>query len=261
MLKFSANLSLLFTELPLAERLAAAKRAGFSAVEIQFPYELPAELIAELTASAPVDLVLFNVPAGDLMSGGEGLAAVPERRGEFRRAVQQAVDYARVLKPKAVNVLAGRCLSSERSGEYLETLKANLRLAADAFAGLGVLTVFEGINTFDMPAFLVNRGRQMLDLLAELDHPNLALQYDVYHMARMGEDPAAFIAAHAAKIGHIQFADAPGRGQPGSGVMDFAGLFAAVAASGYVGFLGAEYKPVGDTGRSLGWLAAYQRPE
>ncbi|BBL70266.1 hydroxypyruvate isomerase family protein [Methylogaea oryzae] len=255
MLKFSANLSLLFTERPLEERFAAAARAGFGAVEIQFPYELPAERIAELTAAAKVELVLFNLPAGDLMSGGEGLAAVPERCGEFRQGVALALDYARVLKPKAVNVLPGRCLHNERAGEYLQTLGANLRLAADAFAELGVRTVFEGINTFDMPGFLVNRGQQMLDLLAELNHPNLALQYDIYHMARMGEDPAGFIAAHAGKIGHIQFADAPGRGQPGTGDLDFAALFAAVAASGYRGYVGAEYRPVGSTEQSLGWLA------
>lgn len=260
MLKLSANLSLLFAELPLAERFSAAKRAGFDAVEIQFPYELSAELIAERAAAAQVQPVLFNVPAGDLMAGGEGLAAVPERREEFRRAVEQAVAYARVLKPKAINVLAGRCLRPERTDEYLHTLKANLRHASDALAGVGVPTVFEGINTFDMPGFLVSRGQQMLELLAEVDHPNLALQYDAYHMVRMGEDPAAFIAAHADKIGHIQFADAPGRGQPGTGAVDFAGLFAAVAASGYGGYLGAEYKPVGGTEQSLGWMASYGSP-
>lgn len=258
MLRFSANLSLLFTELPLVERFQAAKQAGFDAVEIQFPYELPAEWVAERAASAGVKLVLFNVPAGDLLAGGEGLAAVPELREEFRLALEQAVAYARVLKPHAINVLPGRCLDAGRYAAYLQTLRENLRHAADALSPLGVKALFEAINTFDMPGFIVHRGAGMLELLDELDHPNLALQYDIYHMARMGENPAEFILVHAGKIGHIQFADVPGRGQPGSGEMDFASLFQAIEASGYAGYLGAEYKPVGGTARSLAWLAGFR---
>lgn len=254
MLKFSANLSLLFTELPLLERFCAAQQAGFAAVEIQFPYELTAAAIAAARAQAGVELILFNVPAGDLMSGGEGLASVPERREAFKQAVAQAAAYACVLQPRVINVLPGRCPHEHRIGEYLQTLKDNLRYAADAFADVGVKTVFEAVNTFDMPGFIVNRGGQMLELLAELNHPNLALQYDIYHMTRMGEDPMAFIRAHADKIGHMQFADVPGRGQPGTGGIDFAALFTAVQASGYQGYLGAEYRPVGGSAASLGWL-------
>ncbi|TAN49907.1 MAG: hydroxypyruvate isomerase [Methylococcaceae bacterium] len=254
MLKFSANLSLLFTELPLLERFAAARCAGFAAVEIQFPYELPAADIAAALEQAQLELVLFNVPAGDLLQGGEGLAAVPERRGDFRRAVAQALEYAELLRPKVINVLPGRCPDAARMEEYQQTFKDNLRHAADVFAALSITTLFEAINIFDMPCFLIHSGAAMLNVLAEIDHPHLALQYDVYHMARMGENPAAFIGEHAGKIGHIQFADVPGRGQPGTGSLDFAALFAAIAASGYRGWLGAEYRPQGDTEQSLAWF-------
>ena len=311
-LKFSANLSMLFTEVDLIDRFQAAKNAGFSAVEIQFPYSLPPEIIAEKLRENGLTLVLFNVDAGDLLQGGEGLACVPEKQWQFEAALEQAVEYAQILKPAAVNILPGRCLHPNKSSnksilpmpfgfaqesvrqafmprrvhhernqlttvrlytpegtepveglndgfsctlqEYLGTFKNNLRLAADAFAPLGVKAVFEAINTFDMPGFIVHSGVQMLAVLAELNHPNLYMQYDIYHMTRMGEDCAGFIQNHAGQISHIQLADLPGRGQPGTGEIDFAALFDVISRSGYQGWCGAEYRPVGLSNISFGWL-------
>lgn len=258
MLRFTANLSVLFAEYPWPERFKLARQYGFQAVEIQFPYALPAlEIRAALEASG-LKLVLFNVDAADLLQGGEGLAATPEKQAGFKQAVAQAVEYAQVLKPECINVLPGCCHNVARHGEYLTVFKANLHYAADIFAGLGVKTVFEAINSFDMPDFLIDGSRQMLDVLDELSHPNLALQYDIYHMHRMGEDVGEFLRRHMDKIGHIQFADSPGRGQPGSGEIDFQSLFAIIADSGYQGWVGAEYKPVGDTATSLDWLTGRQ---
>lgn len=257
MLKFTANLSLLFTEVALLERFAAAKQHGFSAVEIQFPYELSPETLQLMLQDAGLKLVLFNVAADDLMQGGEGLACVPEKREQFRDALAQAIDYARVVKPEAINVLAGRCFDNARLADYTQTFKDNLRLAADTFAPLGIKTVFEAINTFDMPAFIMHSGEQMLAVLAELNHPNLFMQYDVYHASRMGSDPAQFIHQYADKIGHIQFADSPNRGQPSTGQLDFSQLFKVIEQSSYAGWLGAEYKPVGTTAESLDWLRSF----
>lgn len=256
--RFSANLSLLFTELPLLERFKAAKNCGFEAVEIQFPYDYPAQEIQSEIDEAGLELVLFNVPAGDLLSGGEGLAAVPGRRSDFRAAVDKAVEYARILKPRIINVLPGRCLKDDRRVEYLETFKNNLRFAAERFAAFGIQVVFEAVNTLDMPGFLVSRGAGMLDILDALNHPNLFLQYDIYHMQMMGENHIDFFRRHAALIGHVQFADAPGRGEPGTGNIDFRRLFEAIDESGYRGRLGAEYKPRVGTKRSLDWMIAYR---
>ena len=127
-------------------------------------------------------------------------------------------------------------------------------MAAETFAPLGVKTVFEAINTLDMPGFIVHNGRQMLNLLEELKHPGLYMQYDIYHMHKMSEPVADFIAEHADKIGHIQFADDPGRGQPGTGDIDFKSVFGAIEQSGYQGWVGAEYKPTGTTVQSLQWF-------
>lgn len=256
MLNFTANLSLLFTEDTLIERFKAAKQAGFNAVEIQFPYDLSATDIKNKLDEYGLKLVLFNVAAADLLQGGEGLACVPEKRDQFRQAVAQAVEYAKLLKPEAVNVLPGRCLDKTRLEQYLQTFKENLGYAAEAFSPLGIKTVFEAVNTHDMPGFIIHSGAQMLDVLDQLNRPGLFMQYDIYHMQMMGEKPETFIDEHADKIGHIQFADCPGRGQPGTGRIDFGRVFSAIEDSGYSGWVGAEYKPVGTTAESLDWLTA-----
>lgn len=260
MLRFTANLSLLFTELPLIERFQAAKSCGFDAVEIQFPYELPAEAIQAELQKHDLKLVLFNVDADTLLQSGEGLAAVPEKQAQFKVAVEQAINYAKVLKPDVINVLPGCCFNALRLNEYRQTLKTNLRYATETFAEIGVTTVFEAINSHDMPGFVVDSHTQMLALLAEINHPRLRLQYDIYHMQRMQEDSAVFLTEHINKIGHIQFADSPGRGQPGTGVIDFEQLFGLIAALHYQGWVGAEYKPLGATVDSLSWMKTNSQP-
>jgi len=117
----------LFTKAALIDRFEAAKRQGFKAVEIQFPYSLSAETLRNILEQQQLNLVLFNVAAGDLLQGGEGLARVPEKREQFRQAVTQALEYAQLLKPEVINILPGRCLDSQRQKEYLDTEKSLLR--------------------------------------------------------------------------------------------------------------------------------------
>lgn len=254
MLNFTANLSLLFTEVDLINRFKAAKQNGFDAVEIQFPYSLSAETLKNVMEEQQLKLVLFNVDADDLLHGGEGLACVPEKQNQFRQAVVQTLEYAKLLKPEAINILPGRCFNEKRKQDYLKTFKENLYFSVEAFSPLGIKTVFEAINSHDMPGFIIHNGQQMLDILSQLKLPRLFMQYDIYHMQMMGNKPDEFITRHADKIGHIQFADCPGRGQPGTGQINFERIFSAIEKSSYSGWVGAEYKPVGTTAESLGWL-------
>jgi hydroxypyruvate isomerase len=256
MLNFTANLSLLFTELPLIDRFKAAKQAGFNAVEIQFPYDLSTAAIKDKLDDHELKLVVFNVEAADLLQGGEGLACVPEKKDQFKRAIFQTLNYAEQIKPEAINVLPGRCLDNNRLEHYLETFKENLHFAVEALSPLGIKTVFEAVNTYDMPSFIIHSETQMLNMLTQLNQPKLFMQYDIYHMKMMGEKPEAFIAKYADKIGHIQFADCPGRGQPGTGNVDFKKIFSVIEKSTYSGWVGAEYKPVGATIESFDWLPA-----
>jgi len=257
-MKLAANLSLLFNELPLLERVRAAAVAGFAGVEIQFPYEVPAIALKEALERAGLPLVLINVPAGDLMAGGPGLAAVPARQTEFDAALQDALSYAAMVRPQWVNVLPGRLAEGVGRHQALTCLAANLRRAAEAFAVLGIGVLCEAINPLDMPGFLISTPQELDELLRAVDHPNLHAQFDLYHMARQGLDIPAGIALLAGRIGHVQFADCPGRHEPGTGTLDFAAAIAALRATGYDRWLAAEYRPQASTDAGLVWLDAWQ---
>lgn len=251
----SANISMLFAERPMAERFAAAAAAGFAGVEIQFPYDKPADVLARAAARAGMPVALFNVPSGDMRAGGPGLACVPGREAEFRAAVAAAARYARALNPANVNVLAGRPPPGVPRDACLGVLASNLRIAAEALLPLGVGVTVEALNSADMPGFLLTTSAAALEAIDRAGHPGITLQYDVYHMHRMEGAVAGTIARLAPRIGHMQFADVPGRGAPGTGTLDFAAIFAAIDRSGYRGWVGAEYRPGGRTEDTLGWLA------
>jgi len=255
MLRYCANLSLLFTEQPLIERFAAARAAGFDAVEIQFPYELSiGEIRTELDIH-DLELVLINIPAGDLMQGGDGLAGIPGREQAFRRAVEQTLPYADQLGVRCVNVLAGRQPEDADLLHCLHTLTANARLAANALQRIGVTATLEAINRYDMPNFLIHNIAQMQEILEAADHPTLTMQFDCYHLARMGEELISGLVENWPLIGHIQFADIPGRGAPGTGDIDYPSVFALIEELPYAGWCGAEYKPgAAGTEASLGWF-------
>lgn len=256
MLKFSANLSLLFTEHPLPARFAAARAAGFQAVELQFPYELGTGELQRLLSENGLALVLINVPAGDLMQGGDGLACVPGREREFRIAVAQAVDYATVLGVPTVNVLAGRRPAGVSVEDCEAVLTDNLTHAAEALHRAGITPVTEAINVFDMPRFLLHSVEDMHRFCRHV--PHLKMQFDCYHMSRMGEDVVEALRNYLPLIGHIQFADTPGRHEPGTGRLDFAAVFRTIRESGYTGWCGAEYHPSRPTGETLGWLRRWR---
>ncbi len=257
-MKIAANLSLLFQELPLLDRVAAAALAGFDGVEIQFPYAVPAAELSDALRRAGLPLVLFNVPAGDFMQGGLGLAAVPGRQDEFAAALRQAQDYAALARPLGVNVLPGRLAPGASRDEALAVLAGNLRRAAVAFESSAIRVVVEAINPLDQPGVLISTPEQLDELLGAVDHPNCAAQFDLYHMARQGLDLCAGIRRLAGRIGHVQFADCPGRGAPGSADLDFASALQCLREVGYDGWLGAEYQPAGATAQSLGWLPAWR---
>jgi hydroxypyruvate isomerase len=257
-MKVSANLSLLFTGLPIIRRPQAAAAAGFDGVEIQFPYELPALQLNTALERAGMPLVLINMPAADLMQGGAGLAAAPASREHFKSALDEALRYAAVVQPACINVLAGRLPVGCSRPEALSTLEANLRLAAQAFDALGIKVLCEAINPLDMPGFLINTPEQLDELLRRVDHPNCLAQLDLYHLARQGVDIEAGITLLNGRIGHVQFADCPGRGAPGSGRMDFFAALKTLAAGGYSGWFGAEFNAPTVFPEDCRWLPVWR---
>lgn len=253
-MKWAANLSLLYTEHPFIERFSAAAADGFDAVEIQFPYDTPVSDIRAALDRNGQTCVLINVPAGDLMQGGEGLASVPGKQGAFADALQQCAEYVRILRPSRVNVLAGRCTDKSRYDEYRNVFLNNLRLADEVLSPLGVTVTFEAINTVDMPDFLISTCADMASVIEDLAGLPVKMQFDIYHMAMMQQDVTELLRGNIDQIGHVQFADAPGRNEPGKGALDFASVFAAISETGYAGWVAAEYRPSdASTSRTLGW--------
>ncbi len=254
MLRFAANLSMLFTEVPFLDRFALAARAGFAAVECQFPYEAPAAEIRARLADQGLAMVLHNLPGGDWAAGDRGLACLPDRVDEFRAGVARAIDYAHALGVTQVNCLAGIAPAAADAAALRRTLVDNLRDTARAFAGEGLKLLVEPINTFDTPGFFVNRTPQCVALLDEVGEPNVFVQYDAYHAQRMEGELAATLAKYLPRIAHVQVADNPGRHEPGTGEIRFEFLFAALERLGYDGWIGCEYRPAGRTEDGLGWL-------
>jgi hydroxypyruvate isomerase len=254
MLRLSANLSLLFTERPFLERVAAARAFGFQAVEVQFPYEVVAADLAEALDSAGLELVLHNLPAGDWGGGERGICALPGREAEFRDGVARAVAYAQATGCLRLNALAGLRPPSVTAEEADAVMIGNLAFAAEALAEVGLLLLVEPINSRDIPGFHVASADHALRLIAQVGAPNLALQYDVYHAAMMGEDPVARLPDLLPHIGHVQIADAPGRHEPGSGAIAFDEIFATLRAGGYRGWIGCEYVPAAGTEAGLDWM-------
>ena len=252
--RFAANLSMLFTEVPFLERFELAARAGFAAVEYQFPYEAPAAQIRARLDVNGLAMVLHNLPAGDWAAGDRGLAALPGRVDEFRAGVPRAIAYAHALGVTQLNCLAGIAPAGIDADTVHRTLVDNLRFAARALAAEGLKLLVEPINTFDIPGFVVNRTAQCVALLDEVGAANAFVQYDAYHAQRMEGELAGTLARHLPRIAHVQVADNPGRHEPGTGEIRFDFLFAELDRLGYAGWIGCEYRPAGRTDVGLDWL-------
>jgi len=253
--QFAANLSMLFTELPFEQRFKAAAEAGFGGVEYLFPYAWPAQDIRRWLDESSLEQVLFNLPPGDWEAGERGIASHPSRVEEFRTGVEIAIDYARQLGCSRLNCLAGLKPAGIAADQCWETLVSNLRWAAPRLADAGIQLCVEAINSrVDMPGFVLDSSHKAEQLIADVGEKNLFFQYDIYHMQIMEGDLSRTISRLLPMIGHIQFADNPGRHEPGTGEIRFDGIFDLLDSLGYAGWASAEYHPSGNTANSLKWF-------
>jgi hydroxypyruvate isomerase len=258
--RFCANISMLFTESEFAARFGAAARAGFRGVEFHFPYAFDKALLAERAREAGVEVVLFDLPPGDLGKGERGIACLPSRMSEFRDGVGQAIAYARELGCKRLNMLSGIVPGSGKGERQIapeilrKTFITNLRHAAGELAREGITLTLEPISTRAIPGIYLRHTQQALALMDEAGASNVRLQYDVFHMQVMEGDLTRTLEANMARIAHLQMADVPDRHEPGTGEINYPHLFALVDRLGYAGWIGAEYVPTGRTEDSLAWL-------
>lgn len=251
-LRFSANLGYLWTDRPLPDAIAAAASAGFDAVELHWPYDVDARVVAGALRDAGLPCLSLNTRRGDVAAGEFGLTALPGREPEAREAIDEAIDYAVAIGAGHVHVMAGRSEGPAARATFLE----NLSYASDHAAPLGVGLLIEPLNPHDAPGYFLNTTGQALAVLDALDRDTAALMFDCYHVARTEGDVRERLRALLPRIGHIQFAGVPDRGPPDRGDLDYADLFGFIESLGYDRPLGAEYRPGPDTNSTLGWLAA-----
>jgi len=258
--RFSANISMLFTEDAFLNRFALARVGGFKAVEFLFPYGFDKEEIKSHLDTYALKLVLHNLPAGDWDAGERGIACHPDRVAEFRAGVDQAIDYATFLNVGQVNCLAGRAPEGVDAKVLRDTFVSNLSYAAEQLKKAKLKLLIEPINTYDIPGFYLSRTQQAIDIMDEVGADNLFLQYDIYHAQRMEGELANTIQKHLLRIGHIQLADNPGRNEPGTGEINYDFLLGFLDRIGYQGWIGCEYKPLKNTAAGLHWKEKYEHP-
>lgn len=255
--RFAANLTMMYAEYAFADRIAAAARDGFVAAECLFPYDLPAHDLKSRLDGNGVELVLFNAPPGDWAAGERGIASLPGREDEFRRGIDQALDYARTLGTRRVHVMAGLRDAGTPYEAQRECYLRNLAWAASQAQSESVTVLIEPINPRDMPGYLLNRQDDAQAIRAALGAANLLVQFDCYHCQIVEGDLAMKLRRDIGGIGHVQIAGVPQRHEPDTGEVNYPYLFALLDELGYGGWIGCEYRPRGATSPGLGWVRSY----
>jgi hydroxypyruvate isomerase len=261
-LRFDVNCSILFAELPVLHRASAARGAGFGGVEFWWPWEGMAPTDAEADAfvasiaDAGVELVSLNFHTGDMAAGERGIVSHPSRVREFRENVAAAVEIAGRTGCTRLNAPYGLRVPGVDVAEQDAVAIENLAFAAQAAEKAGAAVLVEAINSVDIPGFPVDSSAKAMAVITKTAAPNVGFLADLYHLAKMGEDVADVLGRYRESILHVQVADSPGRGAPGTGTVDFEPLFARLAAQGYDGWVGLEYLPPDGGGSSAGfwWL-------
>ena len=257
--KLAANLSTLFVELPFLERFAAAARAGFRAVEYQYPYEWQAGDIAAAAREAGVEVILHNMPPGDAQRGERGTACLPGREERFREDLERAIEYAKLARCTSLHLMAGVMPPGAERAAYHAAYVANLKHAARRLGGQGMRLLIEPLSEKTVANCFLRSSAQAAQVLDEVAAGNALLQYDLFHMQLMEGNLAATVQRLLACIGHIQLADAPDRHEPGTGEINFDFMLRHIDRIGYSGWIGCEYNPLGDTVEGLKWAQPYLR--
>jgi hydroxypyruvate isomerase len=253
--RFAANIGYLFTERALLERIDAAAACGFAAIELQFPYDVPAAAVKAAIARNKLTILGVNTPPGE-REGEFGLAAVPGREKDFATLFARALDYAATIGSSAIHCLAGKVAPEQRPAAERVFID-NLKRAADLAAAKSLNLLIEPVNARDRPHYFLNHVEHAADVIGKADRPNVKMQFDFYHVQIVGGDLIHRLERYLPVIGHLQCAAVPSRHEPDEGEVNYPAVFAAVDRLGYQGWIGAEYRPRGRTEAGLGWGKRY----
>src|SRR5689334_20096758 len=253
--RFAANLGYLFTERALLERIDAAAAAGFRAIELQFPYDVPASAVKAAIEKNKLTILGLNSPPGE-REGEFGLAAVPGREKDWQVLFGRALDYASAIGASSVHCLAGKVGPEQRPAAE-RTFMENLSRAADLAGAKDIKLLIEPINGRDRPNYFLNHVEHAADIINKIAKQNIRMQFDFYHVQIVGGDLIHRLEKFLPVIGHLQCAAVPSRHEPDEGEVNYPAVFEAVDKLGYGGWIGAEYRPRGRTEDGLDWARKY----
>jgi 2-dehydrotetronate isomerase len=252
--RLSAHLSFLWQELPFLERLAAAKQAGFPAVECAVP-EAPAAETRRRAEELGLAFIGINTSGGEEMGGRIGLAALPGLEAAFAANLGEALAYATAVGAAHVHVLSGvidGIAQADAEVAFLRNMEAGIRMAEKA----GVMLVIEGLNSRDRPGYFLSRSQDAFAFAERFASPHLKMMFDTYHAQIMEGDILARLETYLPRIGHIQISGVPGRSEPDAGELNHRTILAAIDRLGWKGYVGCEYRPRTTTAQGLGWIKA-----
>lgn len=254
MLRFTANLTMLFNELPFLERFDAAARAGFRGAEFKDPFSCSKADVVAAVRDSGLEPVLFNMPAGDWDNGERGIGALPGREQEVRDGVALSIEYALALGTRTINMLGGKPPKDADRGLVRRVFVDNLRYAATELKKHGLRLVIEPVNTYDSPGVFLTRTEQAVEIIRDVGADNLGIEYDVYQAQLMEGDLTNTLTKHMARIWHMQVADVPSRAEPGTGEIHYEHVLGVIDRLGYQGWIGCDYKPSTTTLASFRWM-------
>jgi hydroxypyruvate isomerase len=252
--RLAANLGYLFPDRPPIERFGAAAAAGFTAVELQFPYADKPDALRREVERHGLTLLGLNTPQA--ANADAGLGGVPGRERDFVTLFDQALDYATAVGATAIHCMTGT-VPPELQAAGEKTFIANLARASDLAGERQIGILIEPINRRDRPGYLLYRPEQAAEIIAAVGRPNVRMQFDFYHVQIEGGDLMTRFARHQPIIGHVQVAAVPSRAEPDEGEVNFPAIFAMLDRSGYTGHVGCEYRPRRGTEEGLGWAKPY----
>src|SRR4030081_1750138 len=252
---FAANLSMMFTEVPFLDRFDAAAKAGFTAGEFLFPYDHPADAVGERLRRNGLTQALFNLPPGNWDAGEKGFAALPDRFADLQQSVHTALPYAQATGVKRLHLMAG--IAKRTDPEAIAAFRRSVIWTAEVLQPHGLDVVIEPINPRNVPGYFLNDFNFARELIAELQIPNLKLQFDIYHGQIIHGDLTMRLREMMPITGHVQIASIPSRNEPDGEELNYPFLFAELDRLGYGGFVGCEYNPRGKTTDGLGWFKSY----
>jgi hydroxypyruvate isomerase len=257
--RIAANIGYLFTELPLIDRFGAARDAGFGAVDLSDIMRYPLDDVLTGMRRSGLPLLQTTGAAGSRDRREPGIAALPGREPEFHAACRAMLPCIEATGLRFLHFTSGIPSPDMPFDRCYATYRDNLRFAVDTFAPRGITVLIEPINAIDLPGYFMHTLALARRMIADIGHVDVKLLFDVYHLAKFGLDPIeAFRKSHR-DIGHVQLADHPGRHEPGTGTVDFPGLYSVAAETGYRGWFSAEYVPSTDTKAELGWMSLLRK--